>query len=505
MLGFIIYGNSINNEYSLDDNIVVDGIEKVEKGFSGIPEIFTTRYSIDKKQSYDYRPIVLTTFAIEKQFFSKLPVKQTILEKKRKDKLTQANISHFINVLLYSLLCILIFYLLLEILPSYNILFPFIITIIFLIHPIHTEVVCNLKNRDEILMLIGMVSSIFNFIKFSKDKKYKYLIFAVIFALFALLSKTNAMALIVLAPMFLYFIKSKPKLIITTYLVMVLVYLVVGQLQKLLLPEVQVRIFEYFENPLMFEDWSMKRISASLYFSWFYLEMLLFPKNLSVYYGYNQIPIADWSYWQVWASLIFYVSVGFYGLYCFIKRKLIGLAIVFWFGLLIGVNNIIFLLPGIVADRFAFTFSLGYVIALVWLLARVFKVNFEKSDTKFHFPNGFLFSLLIIFSVYSVRTIVRNPNWHDYLTLFNHDIEHLSESAKVHALISNTMYPIVAKEAQQNPSGNVQNDVQKIIYHYKEAIRIDSNYLTCINNLGSVSCNISKPILTVVLFISVLI
>ncbi len=56
---FLIYGNSINNEYAIDDNIVVDGVEKVEKGFGGIKEIFTTRYAGDKEQNYGYRPLVL--------------------------------------------------------------------------------------------------------------------------------------------------------------------------------------------------------------------------------------------------------------------------------------------------------------------------------------------------------------------------------------------------------------------------------------------------------------
>ena len=41
-LVFIIYGNSINNEYAMDDNLVAEGVSKVEKGISGITEIFTT-------------------------------------------------------------------------------------------------------------------------------------------------------------------------------------------------------------------------------------------------------------------------------------------------------------------------------------------------------------------------------------------------------------------------------------------------------------------------------
>ena len=67
---------------------------------------------------------------------------------------------------------------------------------------------------------------------------------------------------------------------------------------------------------------------------------------------------------------------------------------------------------------------------------------------------------------------------------------HLTESAKAHALIANTLYPKVAKELRNNSNNpQLQNDVKKIIHHYNEALIIDSTYLTSINNLGSVYVN----------------
>ncbi|MGE0562679.1 MAG: hypothetical protein AB7O47_12750 [Flavobacteriales bacterium] len=490
LITFVVYFNSIDNEYALDDNIVVEGNKNVEQGFAGIPIIFKSRYSTDKKQTYDYRPIVLTSFAIEKQFFSKLPEKQTLQEKKKKNKLTQANISHFFNLILYILLCVLIFRFLLKILPNYQPIFSFLITLIFAVHPTHTEVVCSLKNRDEIFMLIALICSIHFYINYAATNKVKDFFLGLLFAVLALLSKNNGMALIALVPMFLYFIKAKPKQIIIAFFSLLIVYFGLNQLQKLILSENQVRIYEFFENPLMSEGWSIKRLSASLYFSWFYLKMLIFPKDLSFYYGYNQLPIATWSYWQVWVSLFFYGCLGVFGVISLIKRKIEGVAVLFWLGLMAGVNNLVFLLPGLVADRFMFAFSLGFCILIVWVIFKIFKINPEnKTDDKNIINGSFKYVILSIVLIYSIRTIARNPDWHDYLTLFETDIEHLTESAKSHALISNTLYPIVAKNAQQNPANVNQQDLQKIIYHYKESIRIDSNYLTSINNLGSVYVN----------------
>lgn len=498
-LTFLLYGNSINNEYSLDDNIVVEGNTLVAQGIKAIPEIFVSRYSTDKKQSYDYRPLVLISFAIEKQFFSKLPEKQTLNEKKRKDKLTQANISHFINVVLYALTCVLVFKFLINIFTKQQVLFSFLITILFLVHPLHTEVVSSIKNRDEMLMLIGMLLTMNYFLKYVETKQIKYYFLGILFTLGALASKSNGMALIALVPIILYFVKAEVKTIAVAFLTILFLFIGFTQIQKIILPSTQVRIFEYFENPLMHEDWSMKRISTALYCSWFYLKMLIFPKDLSFYYGYNQIPIATWDFWQVWASLLFYGSLGIYGLYAFIKRRIEGLAILLWIGLMMGVNNFLILLPGIVADRFAFAFSLGFSILVVWIILKLFKVELTKDLNKISLPNGAVVAILVLFVVYSGRTIARNPDWHDYMTLFENDIKHLTESAKAHALISNTLYPMLAQETQKNPNNpEIQNDVQKIIYHYKEAIRIYPDYTTSINNLGSVYVNFLRDYSTAI-------
>lgn len=91
---FILYGNTLWNKYSLDDDLVIYKNPTVQKGIKGIPEIFTTFYS-EGKQKYEYRPIVKTTFAIEYEVFGENPF-----------------ISHLINVLLYIATILLIFFLL---------------------------------------------------------------------------------------------------------------------------------------------------------------------------------------------------------------------------------------------------------------------------------------------------------------------------------------------------------------------------------------------------------
>lgn len=501
ILTFVIYGNSINNEYALDDNIVVDGNKIVEKGLSAIPEIFTSRYSTDAKQSYDYRPVVITTFAIEKQFFSKLPPFQTKEQKKKKDKLTQANISHFINVLLYALTGAILLIVLRKILNQQSIIVALAVTLLFMLHPLHTEVVSSIKNRDEIIVFLAILFSINNVIKYTQEKKWKYLVYSLFFMCLGLFTKSTALVIVPLVPMILYFIKTEKKYFILSVISFIVVFVGVRISHKLLVDgENQVRLFKYFEHPLMHEPWSMKRISSSLYCNWFYFKSLIFPKDMAFYYGYNQIPIATWSFWQVWVSLFITLGGGWYGLYLFIKRQYLGLGILICLGVMMGVNNSLMLLPGIVADRFTYILSLGFCIILVWSIAKVFKLNFNEIKNQTNKSSSqFLWVIILITVLYSGRTIARNNDWHDYLHLYTTDIEHLKESAKAHALIANTMYPRAVSLYKQNPANpKLKTDVQKLIYHFKEAIRIDSSYATSLNNLGSVYLNFNRDYQTAI-------
>ena len=61
---FLSYGNTLWNDYTLDDDMVVN--EQTEQGFSAIPQIFSSKYIVRQKQasSYGYRPVVLSSFAV---------------------------------------------------------------------------------------------------------------------------------------------------------------------------------------------------------------------------------------------------------------------------------------------------------------------------------------------------------------------------------------------------------------------------------------------------------
>lgn len=202
---FIIYANTIPNYYNLDDELVTKKHKYTSQGFSGIKEILTSPYySDDMGYSYDYRPVVHISFAIEHQLFGESP-----------------HVSHFFNALLFACLCVLLFFLLKTLLPASDILI-FIAIALFSSHPIHTEVVASIKNRDELLMMFFSSLSLYIYLKWV-DKMHIIAI-SLAFTLFTLsmLSKSTALPFAFVIPLsvaFFHRISISKYLLLSTVLV----------------------------------------------------------------------------------------------------------------------------------------------------------------------------------------------------------------------------------------------------------------------------------------------
>ena len=250
LLAIVVYFNSFFNEFAHDDGIVIIKNEYVLEGFDGI-------YSILTKDAYDsyyrqlnttnqlsggrYRPLSIVTFAIEQQFLGAVPknkvdsvVRQNIsygvTGPHEKQLIHNMHVRHVVNVLLYALSVVVLLYFLRYIIFKNNPLMALIAAVIFAIHPIHTEVVANVKSRDEIMSLLFMCLTFIFAFKYEEDKTKPWMLINGILSFFlAFLSKEYTLTMIVLLPLAFYTFKnySVSKSISATlpYLVIVPVYL----------------------------------------------------------------------------------------------------------------------------------------------------------------------------------------------------------------------------------------------------------------------------------------
>ena len=140
ILTFALYSNTISNDYNMDDKMLIGENLLTSKGIStdNLQKIFTQPYYQDNMgYSYGYRPMTTLSFTIERSILGDNP-----------------HISHFINLFLYSILCMVLLYALELMLVNFNPWLPILAILIFTCHPLHTEVVASIKNRDEILSFL---------------------------------------------------------------------------------------------------------------------------------------------------------------------------------------------------------------------------------------------------------------------------------------------------------------------------------------------------------------
>lgn len=179
----LLYANSVFNNYNMDDELVTIQHRLTSQGISAIPEIFTSSYYEDASgYAYEYRPMVLATFAVEHSVAGDNP-----------------HVSHLVNLMLYAICVVLVYRILKSLLPDHSRRLLFFITLLFAAHPAHTEVVNSIKNRDEILALLFGLLALYAALCAVGGRRLWY-VGVPAMALLALLSKKTAVPLMLIIP-----------------------------------------------------------------------------------------------------------------------------------------------------------------------------------------------------------------------------------------------------------------------------------------------------------------
>ena len=469
---FTFYYNAIFNHFSMDDYHVNIDNPQIAKGVAGIPEIFSTLYADDNGMTYGYRPIVRTSFALEYQFTSNLDINPYI--------------SHFINILLYLIAVLLLYKVLRRLLSGYNPWFPFLITLLFMAHPTHTEVVASLKNRDVLLNFLFSFLAIWQFVRWTDTEKVKYLIFGMVSFIFALLSKESAIAQLAVFPLVLYFFTNiKLKKLGSFTLISLIMVVGVFLARWLILPET-TRFMSMWENPLVTTDSFLLHISTGSYILGFYLKLLFVPYPLLYYYGYNMIPVVGWGNPWVLVSMLLLVAMLVFAIVKMKNKDILSFAILYFFINMSMYANIVAPVPGIVGDRFVFFATISFAIFIVWLLFKIFGIPLIKSDIKQRRIIWVSILIILIIAPYGYYVRVRNKQWKTQYSLYSADMPKLWNSVKANNLYAHELMKRANHELSKpvNPYKFIVGIIDKAEKHYKRALELDSTHYSARNNLG---------------------
>jgi protein O-mannosyl-transferase len=470
---FLIYANSLSNNYAIDD-IYVTNVDKTDLHKSSIKEIFTTNYATviesGEEMNFGYRPIVKLSFVLDQAIFGQNP-----------------HLSHLVNLLLYILIVVLLFYILKRVFKEFNIWIPFLIVLIYSAHPINTEVVCSLKNRDELLSLLFSLLSLILFIQYSDDNRWWKIPIAFLLFAIALFSKISSLTFIIIIPLVLYYYKDIKTYKLLVLIVLLLVLAILIQILPRLYLEPSFRPKFYYENPLYFNyNHFFLRWATGFYILLYYIKLVLLPHPLLFYYGYKMIEIVSWSNPLVWLSLIIHLTLFIYAILNVRKKTIISFAILYYLVTISMFANILRPPTGIIADRFLLRSLLGFCIILVIVIFKLYKVQATKNDAKFNLlKSKAIIPFFIILTLYSVKTISRTADWKDTMTLVGHDIKYLENSAKANFIYAGSLRTEAYEKIKK--SGNLQNNLPKIylaIDYWNKAIKVYPDYYDAYNMLG---------------------
>ncbi|NOX84514.1 MAG: hypothetical protein GXO86_00885 [Chlorobi bacterium] len=473
IMAFVLYYNSLSNDYSFGDKPVQ--LIKTQHGFhpviKDIPEIFNTPYSEQKGNFRAYRPLSRTLFAIEYQFTG------------NSKKIPQN--SHVFNLLLYLLGVLLLFGLLKRLFGKYNPWFPFLIALFFLANPLHTAVVDNLRNRDILLAFIFGITAVRLFVRWiDKNENKSFYIGSFIYFL-ALWSHEQAINFLPVFPLVLYFFTdAKRKQVWTLFFSQTAVALFALFLPYLWLPAQQASL-EFVENPLVENGGFFTVLGTAVVAMGWALKMLVFPYPLRFYYGYNMIETGTLDNSWMWVSLVVIIVLLWIAVKGFRKKDLLSFIILFFFLSFIGYSNLFMLMPGIVDERFLFVPSLAVSMLVTWLLFTIFRV--ENGGLK-RMIGVWILSFFILLP-YCGLTITRNKDWKTEKTIFDHDLPLLEKSAYVNNMYAaKRLEPIAnAMKNDASPYKFILPVIQDVEKHTWKALDVDTTYIDAWVRLGYIN------------------
>lgn len=470
ILGLFIYANSLNGAFLWDDEFLVkDNI--CIKNFSKMPYIFTESIGMGAgREGPCYRPLQMFTYMFDYSVW-------------------QLNVFgyHLTNVLLHIFAALAIFWFI-NLLYS-NKLLAFLTSILFVVHPVHTEAVAYISGRADSLALIFILVCLICYIKQGLQKKTATFILMVLSSLAAMLSKEHSLIIPIL--LLLYSHIFKKKILVREFLsivIMAFIYIIVrGMVVK--------------STPLDTSHTStlFQRIPGFFVSITEYSRLMLLPLNLHMEYGNRLFSFNNFESVAGIAILLF-LSV-----YAFKKKSsdsLVSFSIYWFFIGLLPVSNL-YPINAYMAEHWLYLPSLGFFLIFAHGLVVLYGIKRLKLPA--------LFLIIFILTAYSYSTIRQNSYWKEPISFYKKTMLYAPNSPRLYQNLGKayleaasyqeaieTFQKAIAIDSKNAGLCNIigatysaTGDIENAIVFYQKAITINPRYADVYYNLGNAYISIS--------------
>ena len=444
-IGLVVFFNGVFNNFLGDDlgqvlnNPLTSSLDNLINFFTN-----STFYNGDTGSLIGlyFRPITITFFAVLKTIFGE-----------------NIFVFHFFQILIHITNSVLLFLIFRKYFKNFIALF---ISIIFLVHPLNSEVVFYVSNYQEVLFFVfGLIA----FLLLQSNLKIKKVITLSIFLFLSLLSKETGILFFLAISLFAYFFKKEAfKLIMSGQLISLVAYfsLRINAIGLFATPQ---------SSPIASLSLAERLINLPAIF-FFYIKTFFFPLNLSSSYQWVIRDINLSSFFLPLCLDMLFISVFVLFFYYLVKtkNKLLKLYLFFsiWFfsGMLLHLQ--IIPLDATVAERW-FYFPMVGLLGIIAVPIFTFK---NRINHKW----GVIFFVFIV-SLLCVRTFIRSFDWRNNFTLATHDIKISKQAYGLESMLSYSYFN--------------KGEFNKAKLHAEKSIALHP-YATNYINLGAAEFNLGN-------------
>ncbi len=464
----LLYANTLTHGFVQDDAIVITDNMFTQQGIRGIPGIlskdtFFGFFKVEGKETLvsggRYRPLTLVFFALMYEVFGPNPLPY-----------------HLLTVLLFAATVVLLYRVLLVLLRGWQAghaqapLVAWMSALLFAAHPIHTEVVANIKGCDEIVALLGSLGALWLVFRYADTGRVLWAILAGVVFFLACLSKENAVTFTVVIPLALWYFRGYKigatlRVSLSVWIGFAVFFVLRGSILNWKFGGTPL---DLMNNPFLkieggrWVAFSFAEKMATILFTLGkYVQLLVWPHPLTHDYYPRFIGIKTFADGAVLISGLLYVGMLWLAGRGLKRREPVSFGIWFYLLTISIVSNIIFPIGTNMGERFAFMPSVGFCLVVALLLARL---------PSWKMSTGIALGIAALFSV---KTILRNPVWVSNERLFLTDAHTSVNSAK----INNACGGLFFEKAQvEKDSAQRRALLRQSLEYAERALRIYPNY-----------------------------
>lgn len=290
-------------------------------------------------------------------------------------------------------------------------------SLLFAVHPLHTEVVANGVGRAELLAfffgLLGIMA-----LAHSKLRLLPWMLF-----LCAALAKESGIIFPLLAILFMWY--RGEKMPYTGWLKRYVLLLFVFGVVRLLVAGaiLQQETIHFIDNPLASLTFS-ERLYNAIHLLHKYLALVLVPYPLSADYSYATLAPLSLS---GFSGILIVLSLGLFAALLLLvltslrSRSVYGFGLSWFFIAFLPTANILFPIGTIFGERLAYTPSAGAVLLLVWIFS-LMATRYTRTASIF---------ALITFAFFLVSTVLYQETWQSQETLIERQAARFPKSVKM--------------------------------------------------------------------------